>query len=266
MRDLWDGSYVESPVWDETARALISSANLQPGMRVLDVGSAGGGTLFPALERIGETGSIVGIEVDREWVEWLQKEISKRGIRNAENRLMDGKSMTFADAAFDAVIMGMVGLDDDYDFGTGRVINGAPLLREVFRVLKPGRCLHSSSWLRQEDSDWMRELLQRHLPDCTKYGYFPGTEEGYAAVLETVGFECVRVTPFEGQYTLEDPAEWMAGIRHVWKEELALIRADPSTLRAFESDALDLLAGHCDEGGKIAYRRSAVLVSGRKPA
>jgi len=90
MRDLWDGSYVESPVWDETARALISSANLQPGMRVLDVGSAGGGTLFPALERIGETGSIVGIEVDREWVDWLQKEISKRGIRNAENRLMDG--------------------------------------------------------------------------------------------------------------------------------------------------------------------------------
>jgi len=174
--------------------------------------------------------------------------------------------MTFADAAFDAVIMGMVGLDDDYDFGTGRVINGAPLLREVFRVLKPGRCLHSSSWLRQEDSDWMRELLQRHLPDCTTYGHFPGTEKGYAAVLETVGFECVRVTPFEGQYTLEDPAEWMAGIRHVWKEELALIRADPSTLRAFETDALDLLAGHCDEEDKIVYRRSAVLVSGRKPA
>ena len=173
--------------------------------------------------------------------------------------------MTFADAAFDAVIMGMVGLDDDYDFGTGRVIDGAPLLREIFRVLKPGHCLYCSNWLRQEDSDWMRQLLKRHLPDCTRYGYFPGTEEGYALVLETVGFESVRVTPFEGQYTFEDPAEWLAGIRHVWKEELALIRADPKTLRAFESDALALLAGHRDKDGRIAYARSAVLVSGRKP-
>ena len=85
--DLWSGTYVEPAVWDETAKALIGLADLAEGMHILDVGSAGGGTLFPALERVGPTGSIVGIEVEEDWVEWLRKEIAKRGATNAENLL-----------------------------------------------------------------------------------------------------------------------------------------------------------------------------------
>ncbi len=265
MTDLWSGTYKDSPVWEETARALIAAAELRPGMHVLDVGSAGGGTLFPALDRIGPTGSVVGIEIDEEWVDWLCDEISKRGIRNAQNHLMNGVAMAFPDDSFDAVVMGMVGLDEDYDFVTGRVIDDAPLMREVLRVLRPGQFLHNSNWLRQEDSEWMGELVRRYLPGCTKRGYFPGTAEGYLALLEHVGFETIRAAPFEGRYTYEDPAEWMACIGHVWKEELARITADPETRRAFETDAFALLSRHGDEGGRIAYTRSAILISARKP-
>jgi len=143
--DLWSGTYVEPAVWDETARALLALADLRPGMRALDVGSAGGGTMFPALDRIGDAGSIVGIEVEKDWVEWLQKEIAERGIGNAENLLMNGQSMSFPDDAFDVVIMGMVGLDEDYDFETETIINEAPLMREVYRVLKPGHFLYNSN-------------------------------------------------------------------------------------------------------------------------
>lgn len=66
MSNLWGGTYKEPPVWDKIAQALIASADLREGMRVLDVGSAGGGTLFPALERLGDTGSIVGVEIEEE--------------------------------------------------------------------------------------------------------------------------------------------------------------------------------------------------------
>jgi len=264
-KDLWSGTYVEPAVWDETADALIGLADLAEGMHVLDVGSAGGGTMFPALERIGETGSIVGIEVEEDWVEWLRKEIAKRGATNAENLLMNGQSMSFPDAHFDVVIMGMVGLDEDYDFETGQIINDAPLMREVLRVLKPGHFLYNSNWLWQDDNEWMGELVRNHLPDCQKRGYFPGTEEGYVALMESSGFEGVQVTPFEGHYTFDDPAEWMACIGHVWEEELERIKADPETLRIFEQDALSLLDGHTNSDGRIAYTRSAILVSARKP-
>ena len=63
MNELWNGTYREPAYWQDTAEALIALADLVPGMRVLDVGSAGGGTLFPALGEIGDTGSIVGIEL-----------------------------------------------------------------------------------------------------------------------------------------------------------------------------------------------------------
>jgi SAM-dependent methyltransferase len=263
--DLWGGTYKKPAVWAETARALIGLADLRPGMRVLDVGSAGGGTLFPALERIGETGSIVGIEVEEDWVEWLSNEIAKRGIRNAENLQMNGQSMSFPDASFDAVIVGLVGLDEDYDFEAGRVINGAPLLREVFRALRPGGFVYESNWLWQDDSEWMGELVRRRLPDCSKRGYFPGTENGYVALLRFAGFEDVRVASFEGRYTFDAPAEWMACVGPMWEEELERIKKEPRVLEAFERDAFGLLAGHTDDEGRIAYERSAILVSARKP-
>ena len=234
-------------------------------MRVLDIGSAGGGTLFPALDRLGEAGSIVGIEIDEEWVEELRTKIANRGLRNAENLQMDGRSMRFGDGVFDAVIMGMVGLDSDYDVEADRIVPGAPLMSEVLRVLKPGCFLYSSNWLRQQDSDWMRELIRRHLPDYTKHGYFPALPEGVAALLTGVGFEDIRITFFEGHYTFDDPAEWMAGLSHVWPNELERIKGSPRLRRSFEGGAFELLATHLDDLGRIAYTRSAFLVAARKP-
>jgi SAM-dependent methyltransferase len=266
VQDLWSGEYRQSAVWPETAEALIGIADLHPGMRVLDVGSAGGGTMFPALERIEPSGSIVGIEVDEDWVEWLRKRIAERGIENAENLLMNGQSMSFPNASFDAVIVGLVGLDEDYDFQTGEILNEAPLMREVLRVLKPGCYLYNSGWLWQEDNEWLGELVRRHLPDCTKRGYCPGTEEGNLALLQFAGFEEIRATRFEGRYTYRSPAEWMACIGFIWEEELRRVKADPGTLRAFEQDAFVLLAEETDPDGQIVYTRSATLVSARKPA
>jgi len=265
MCDLWSGVYREPPVWVETAEALIDFADLKLGMRVLDVGSAGGGTLFPALDRIGQTGSIVGIEVEDDWVEWLRDEIAKRKLENAENLLMNGQSMSFANDSFDAVIMGMVGLDEDYDFDTGVLINDAPLIREVLRVLKPGQILYISNWLWQDDNEWMGQLVRQRLPDCTKRGYFPGTQEGYLNLLKQAGFEDLRFATFQGRYMFAGPAEWMACVEYMWREELEQIKSDTELLRSFERDALDLLESHVNAEGRLPYTRSAVLVAARKP-
>jgi len=265
MRSLWNGAYKEPTVWTEAAEALVASTDLQPGMRVLDLGSANGETLFRALARVGESGRVVGIEVEADWVEWLQQEIAKREISNAENHLMDGRSMHFPDGAFDAVIMGMGGLDDDYDAETATIIDGAPLMCEVRRVLKPGQFVDCSGWLWQEDNEWMGELVRRQFPGCSKRGYFPMTEGDYMDLLAFAGFEEIHTTTFEGHYTFDDPAEWMACVGYMWEAELERIKAQTDTLRAFEQDALDLLAEHEDDTGRIAYTRRAILVSARKP-
>jgi len=178
MRDLWSGTYNEPAYWDETATALISMAELRPGSAVLDVGTGYGGTLFRALDRIGGAGRIVGIDVEAECVDWTKKEVAKRAISNAEILLMNARSMSFPDTGFDVVIAGMVGLDEDYDFSAGKTIDGAPMMREIFRVLKPGGRLFISGWLWQEHLEWMGELVRRYLPGCERRGYSPATEEG----------------------------------------------------------------------------------------
>ena len=136
MGDLWSGTYKSPKYWGDMAAALIALAKLQPGSAILDVGTGYGGTLFRALDRIGDTGRIVGIDVEAECVNWTKEEIAKRGISNAEVLLMNAQSMSFPDACFDIVIAGLVGLDEDYDFTASKTIDGAPMFREIFRVLK----------------------------------------------------------------------------------------------------------------------------------
>ncbi len=265
MTDLWSGTYAEPAYWTDTAEALIASAQLRPGMRILDLGSGAGGTLFRALDRVEASGHVTGIEIDSEWAAWLQQEIAKREIRNAENLRMDGKATDFPDNSFDAVILGMVGLDDDYDPDSATILNNAPTMREVRRVLKPGQFVYCSGWLWQDDTEWIGELVRRRLPGCVKRGYFPMSARDFSALLAFAEFEAIRTEDFDADYTFDHPAEWMACVDYMWEEELEHIKADPDSLSAFEQDALSLLADHADDNGKITYRRAAVLASAQKP-
>jgi SAM-dependent methyltransferase len=265
MRDLWSAAYKEPACWAETAGRLIALAELPTGATVLDVGTGYGGTLVRALDRVGATGRVVSIDVDDDCIEWTRSEIAKRGITNAEVLRMSAHTMEFADASFDAVVAGLVGLDQDYAFDVGKPIDGAPMIREIFRVLKPSGHLSISDWLWQDDNEWMGELVRRYLPSCRERGYSRGTTRGQIDLLAGVGFEDVRATTMEGRYTFDDPAEWMAVLQRQWVKELDQIRAQPEVLRAFEKDAFCLVAKHLDEDGKVAYARPTAFVTARKP-
>jgi arsenite methyltransferase len=104
-------------------------ADLREGESVIDLGSGSGMDVFFAAERVGGTGSVVGIDYTAEQLEKARRIAEEAGYSQVEFREGRIERLPAEDASFDCVI-------------SNGVINLAPDKRSVFveaaRVLKPG--------------------------------------------------------------------------------------------------------------------------------
>jgi arsenite methyltransferase len=64
----------------------ISLASLEPGQTVLDLGSGAGLDCFLAAKKVGNTGSVIGVDMTPEMIERARASASKMGLRNVEFR------------------------------------------------------------------------------------------------------------------------------------------------------------------------------------
>ena len=117
-------------------RRLVAVVGIEPGQRVLDVATGRGAVLFPAAERVGETGEAVGVDLAEGMVQAANQEAAHRGL-GALARVMDAEQLDFPDASFDRVLCG---------FGVMFFPDLDRALAEVRRVLKPGGRLGVSTW------------------------------------------------------------------------------------------------------------------------
>jgi SAM-dependent methyltransferase len=104
-------------------------AELKPGETVLDLGSGGGLDCFLAAKQVGESGSVIGVDMTPEMLERARLAASRLGFRNVEFRQGYLESLPVEAASVDVVI-------------SNCVINLSPdkpqVFREVFRTLRPG--------------------------------------------------------------------------------------------------------------------------------
>lgn len=113
--------------WDDFGRKLVKLSNIEIGGKVLDIGMGRGASLFPALEKVGKDGYVVGIDNSNVMVKETHKDISARNICNAEVKNMNAQSMDFAENSFDNVICG---------FGMGYLLLGENKLNDVIKNIK----------------------------------------------------------------------------------------------------------------------------------
>ena len=106
----------------------ITVATLQPGETALDLGSGGGLDCFLAAKQVGESGTVIGVDMTPEMLERARLAASRLGVSNVEFREGYLEKLPVEAASVDAVI-------------SNCVINLSPdkpqVFREVFRVLKP---------------------------------------------------------------------------------------------------------------------------------
>ena len=135
-------------------------AELRPDERVLDIGCGCGQMALHLEEYLDETGSYVGVDIDRPSISWCQKKISSRrsnfqfahidvrnlaynphGIHRAESY-----QFPFDDGSFDLILLKSV-------FTHMRPPEVSNYLREVARLLKSnGRCLATFFLLNEEQA------------------------------------------------------------------------------------------------------------------
>ncbi|MHA2373801.1 MAG: class I SAM-dependent methyltransferase [Candidatus Thorarchaeota archaeon] len=95
--------------WDHFGKRLIDLVQPAVGSHVLDIGTGGGASLYPAAKMVGPTGRVTGIEICEGCFKRTSGEIKRCGISNAELIFMNASEMTFDDESFDIVTSGFIG-------------------------------------------------------------------------------------------------------------------------------------------------------------
>jgi O-methyltransferase/aklanonic acid methyltransferase len=142
-------------------RRLVDVAGIHAGARVLDIASGRGAVLFPAAERVGVGGDVVGVDLADAMAHVTSEEAARRGLK-ARVSVMDAEELTFPAESFDCVTCG---------FGVMFFPDQDRALAQMRRVLKPRGSLALSTWRVAQGADL--------LPVLKEMGILPNREPGW---------------------------------------------------------------------------------------
>jgi SAM-dependent methyltransferase len=175
----------------------VAVASLKLGDTVLDLGSGGGFDCFLASKQVGETGSVIGVDMTPEMISRGRKNAEETGTSNVEFRLGEIEHLPVADNSADVIM-------------SNCVINLSPdklsVYRDALRVLKPGGRLAISDIVATAQ---LPDDIQKDLALVSACIGGAATIEDTAKMLKEAGFQEIKITPMnEGREIIE---KWVPG-------------------------------------------------------
>lgn len=157
-------------------------ADLQPGERVLDLGSGGGLDVILSARRVGESGRAYGVDALEEMLELARDNAREAGVGNAEFLHGALDDIPLPDASIDVVISNcVVNLAEDKP----------AVLAEVARVLRPGGRLGVADVVAEDQLTSADRARRGSYADCVA-GALSAAE--YRTLLHEAGFHDITVT------------------------------------------------------------------------
>jgi len=244
---------------------LVDRARLEPGDRVLDLGSGTGYPAIPAAQRVGPKGHVTGIDLAEEMLEVARRKAEKLGLKQITFRQSDVASLSFEADRFDAVtsrfcLMFLPHLDQT--------------LREVHRVLKPGGAVAAAVWAAREKNPYitipmgvLREFIEIPPVDPTVPGIFylerPGDLLGR---MKAAGFTELREEeiPIEGAFA--SGKEYLDCLKEMAAPLQGFFEKVPREKRAEVEEKMAQGAERFRRGDRVRIPGVALGVSGLKPS
>jgi arsenite methyltransferase len=156
-------------------------AALRPGETVLDLGSGAGNDAFIARHEVGPEGRVLGVDMTSEMIAKSRANAAKLGYQNVEFREGQIERLPVDSGSVDIVISNCV---------LNLVPDKGRAFAEMFRVLRPGgRFCVSDIVATGELPAPVREVAALYV-GCVSGAM---AEASYLALLETTGFQDVRV-------------------------------------------------------------------------
>ncbi|HYA64281.1 MAG TPA: arsenite methyltransferase [Candidatus Sulfotelmatobacter sp.] len=173
-------------------------AQLRPGEVVLDLGSGGGIDVLLSARRVGPTGKAYGLDMTDEMLALANQNKCKAGMENVEFLKGEIENIPLPDNSVDVIISNCV---------INLSVDKGKVLREAFRVLKPGGRFAVSDVVTR--GEILPEIRQSVL---AWVGCMAGAldENEYRRKLAGAGFEQINIEPTR-VYRAEDARDFLAG-------------------------------------------------------
>ena len=270
--DKWRDS---APFWEKhreiirqmfapVTQALIEDARIGPGHSVLDIATGPGEPSLTIAAIVGSEGKVVGIDPAPEMVDAARRATEHFGFRNAKFEVASADRLPFPADTFDAVVS---------RFGVMFFPSPVDGVREMLRVLKPGRELSLAVWHFADRNPFfytLSRVMERFVdsppvapdaPDAFRFAT-PGK-------LRDILTKAGAMAPSERllQFTIQAPIS----VEDVWilrsemseklREKLAKLPGEQAS--EVKRQALESLRGYSTERG-MSFPAEVLIVSGTK--
>jgi SAM-dependent methyltransferase len=161
----------------------VALGSLKLGETVVDLGSGGGFDCFLAARQVGETGTIIGVDMTPEMVSKARKNAEKMGTDNVEFRLGEIEHLPVADNSVDIIM-------------SNCVVNLSPdklsVYRDAYRALKSGGRLAISDILATAQ---LPEEIRKDLALLAACVGGAATIDDTKQLLKRAGFTDIEIKP-----------------------------------------------------------------------
>ncbi len=269
----WTGS---APFWEKHGavigqmfapinRALVEDAEIGRGDAVLDIATGPGEPALSVAALVGPEGRVTGIDPVPEMVAAARRSADRLGVTNAQFDVAFADHLPFPDASFDALVSRF-----------GVMFFPSPLdgVREMLRVLKPGRKMALAAWHFADRNPFhhtLSRIMDRYVeptpvePDAPDAFRFASRGK-LADILTAAGLTAVSDRLFQFNIEAPLPAEDFVTLRCEMSDKLRAKLAKLPQDRGEEvrCQMLEALREY-SSGRGVSFPAEVLIVSAAKP-